>query len=224
MGRRKIEITLVKDPNSRQVTFSKRRTGLFKKANEISILCGAEVAIVVFSPGNKPYSFGHPGVDAVAAQYLQQEPNQNGPFAEVAANSDMDRYNQMLNDVMGQLHEEERKGAQYDAAINGLTGTQFSDLEKSISLLAKLKSQVNCVISDKLVDIDAAETMMLLSQKAVALLIKIYEENEECYRENHGKNDKNHLISLHALVEKSSGRTLRVIHHRLPAPYDDLPS
>ncbi|PWA79225.1 AGAMOUS-like 23 [Artemisia annua] len=40
-----------------QVTFSKRRSGLFKKASELSILCGVEIAIVVFSPAKKAFSF-----------------------------------------------------------------------------------------------------------------------------------------------------------------------
>ncbi|KAG8058177.1 hypothetical protein GUJ93_ZPchr0002g25169 [Zizania palustris] len=35
---------------SRQVCFSKRREGVFKKANELSVLCGAHVAVVFFSP------------------------------------------------------------------------------------------------------------------------------------------------------------------------------
>ncbi|KAL7236351.1 hypothetical protein ACSBR1_019601 [Camellia fascicularis] len=43
--------------------FSKRRSGLFKKASELSIPCGAEVGIIVFSPGKQAYSFGHPIVD-----------------------------------------------------------------------------------------------------------------------------------------------------------------
>ncbi|KAB1221360.1 Agamous-like MADS-box protein AGL61 [Morella rubra] len=78
MGRRKIEMKMVKDNNCRQVTFSKRRTGLFKKANELATLCGADVAIVVFSPGGKPFSFGHPSVGSVSDRFLStQDPNAN---------------------------------------------------------------------------------------------------------------------------------------------------
>nr|GEV95430.1 agamous-like MADS-box protein AGL62 [Tanacetum cinerariifolium] len=36
---------------SRQVTFSKRRKGLFKKASELCVLTGAKMAILVQSPG-----------------------------------------------------------------------------------------------------------------------------------------------------------------------------
>ncbi|KAH1235895.1 Agamous-like MADS-box protein AGL29 [Glycine max] len=82
MGHRKIEIAIVKDPNMRQVTFSKRRTGPFKKANELSILCDVEIAIVVFSIGNKPYSFGHPCVDVVATKFLQLQQAANSSNAK----------------------------------------------------------------------------------------------------------------------------------------------
>ena len=57
MGRGKIELKRIENPTSRQVTFSKRRAGLVKKAFELSILCDAEVALVVFSPTGKAYQF-----------------------------------------------------------------------------------------------------------------------------------------------------------------------
>ncbi|KAM3377356.1 hypothetical protein P3S68_009769 [Capsicum galapagoense] len=68
-GRKKVEIVKMKNESNMQVTFSKRRAGLFKKASELCTLCGAEIAIVVFSPGkaNKVYSFGHPSVELLGS-------------------------------------------------------------------------------------------------------------------------------------------------------------
>lgn len=57
MGRGKIEIKRIENLNSRQVTFSKRRNGLLKKAKELSVLCDAEVAVIVFSSTGKLYEF-----------------------------------------------------------------------------------------------------------------------------------------------------------------------
>ncbi|PAN03541.1 hypothetical protein PAHAL_1G003500 [Panicum hallii] len=54
-GRR--EMRRIEDTTSRQVTFSKRRSGLFKKAHELSVLCDAEVALIVFSPRHRLYQF-----------------------------------------------------------------------------------------------------------------------------------------------------------------------
>ncbi|KAF3647944.1 putative RING-H2 finger protein ATL54-like [Capsicum annuum] len=49
MGRRKLEIKKIQDKNCRQVTFCKRRKGLMKKANELSILCDVDVGVVIIS-------------------------------------------------------------------------------------------------------------------------------------------------------------------------------
>ncbi|KAK4426269.1 Agamous-like MADS-box protein FUL-L [Sesamum alatum] len=57
MGRGKVELKRIENKISRQVTFSKRRSGLLKKANEISVLCDAEVALIVFSPKGKLFEY-----------------------------------------------------------------------------------------------------------------------------------------------------------------------
>ncbi|XP_012437580.1 agamous-like MADS-box protein AGL15 isoform X1 [Gossypium raimondii] len=61
MGRGKIEIKRIENANSRQVTFSKRRAGLLKKAKELAILCDAEVAVIIFSNTGKLFEFSSSG-------------------------------------------------------------------------------------------------------------------------------------------------------------------
>ncbi|KAJ4952005.1 hypothetical protein NE237_028837 [Protea cynaroides] len=72
MGRKKVEMKNIDNETSRRVTFSKRRLGLFKKASELSTLCGVEVAIIIFSHNGKVYSFGHPHVDSIVDKFLTQ--------------------------------------------------------------------------------------------------------------------------------------------------------
>ncbi|KAK9924850.1 hypothetical protein M0R45_033198 [Rubus argutus] len=57
MGRGKVQLKRIENKISRQVTFSKRRTGLLKKAHEISVLCDAEVALIVFSTKGKLFEY-----------------------------------------------------------------------------------------------------------------------------------------------------------------------
>ncbi|KAM3403065.1 hypothetical protein ACQJBY_006682 [Aegilops geniculata] len=57
MVRGKTQMKRIENATSRQVTFSKRRNGLLKKAFELSVLCDAEVALVVFSPRGRLYEF-----------------------------------------------------------------------------------------------------------------------------------------------------------------------
>ena len=57
MGRRKLEIKRIQNKSSRKVAFSKRRSGLFKKARHLSVLCDVDVAAVVISDSGKVYEF-----------------------------------------------------------------------------------------------------------------------------------------------------------------------
>ncbi|XP_057949610.1 agamous-like MADS-box protein MADS4 [Malania oleifera] len=57
MGRGRVELKRIENKINRQVTFAKRRNGLLKKAYELSVLCEAEVALIIFSNRGKLYEF-----------------------------------------------------------------------------------------------------------------------------------------------------------------------
>ncbi|KAJ0750708.1 putative transcription factor MADS-type1 family [Helianthus annuus] len=59
MGRGKIMIKRIENDTARQVTFCKRRGGLLKKACELSVMCDAEIALIVFSPRGRVYEFAN---------------------------------------------------------------------------------------------------------------------------------------------------------------------
>ncbi|KQK11807.1 agamous-like MADS-box protein AGL23 [Brachypodium distachyon] len=107
MGRQKIAIKRIDSEEARQVCFSKRRAGLFKKASELSVLCGAQVAAVVFSPAGKAFSFGHPSVDVVVDRLLATLAANNTPGAAAAAASSLGAEEQQtlleLNREYGEL-------------------------------------------------------------------------------------------------------------------------
>ncbi|KAJ8752918.1 hypothetical protein K2173_008653 [Erythroxylum novogranatense] len=108
-GRQKIEIKRIEKESTRQVTFSKRRAGLVKKASELSLLCGAEVAIIAFSPGEKAFSFGHPNVDSILDAYLDNQTSYSGRDLEVLTSSNnpqVEKWNKEYEDALKQLKEE----------------------------------------------------------------------------------------------------------------------
>ncbi|RLN33090.1 agamous-like MADS-box protein AGL29 [Panicum miliaceum] len=105
-GRQKIEIKAIQNEEARQVCFSKRRQGLFKKASELSILCGAIVGTIVFSPAGRSFSFGHPSIDEVISRFLSSVVNPNGPAASGGPNHDnggsvTDTVNTLNMEVLG---------------------------------------------------------------------------------------------------------------------------
>eukprot|EP00249_Psilotum_nudum_P019833 c27439_g1_i2 orf=183-821(-) len=69
MRRGKIQIKRIENPTSRQVTFSKRRNGLLKKASELSVLCDAEVAVIVFSSTGKMFEFANNSMKKILERY-----------------------------------------------------------------------------------------------------------------------------------------------------------
>ncbi|KAK8464845.1 hypothetical protein PHAVU_010G088050 [Phaseolus vulgaris] len=69
MVRGKTQMKRIENATSRQVTFSKRRNGLLKKAFELSVLCDAEVALIIFSPRGKLYEFASSSVQETIERY-----------------------------------------------------------------------------------------------------------------------------------------------------------
>ncbi|XP_039121099.1 MADS-box transcription factor 16-like [Dioscorea cayenensis subsp. rotundata] len=63
MGRGKIEIKKIENPTNRQVTYSKRRLGLMKKAKELTVLCDAEVLIIMVSSTGKFAEYCSPSTE-----------------------------------------------------------------------------------------------------------------------------------------------------------------
>ncbi|PIA47126.1 hypothetical protein AQUCO_01400077v1 [Aquilegia coerulea] len=61
MARGKVQMKRIENLVHRQVTFCKRRAGLLKKAKELSILCDADVGVIIFSNNGKLYDLSTKG-------------------------------------------------------------------------------------------------------------------------------------------------------------------
>lgn len=131
MGRQKIEIKRIQNEEARQVCFSKRRTGLFKKASELSILCGANVGVVVFSPAGKAFSFGHPSVEAVVNRFLSGGSNSSSCNASPPGSSSntldsrrsatVRELNRQFTELLNQMEKEKKRRDALEEALKGTT-------------------------------------------------------------------------------------------------------
>ncbi|KAB2052285.1 hypothetical protein ERO13_A12G102700v2 [Gossypium hirsutum] len=72
MVRGKTQMRRIENNTSRQVTFSKRRNGLLKKAFELSVLCDAEVALIIFSPRGKLFEFASSSMQQTIERYRRR--------------------------------------------------------------------------------------------------------------------------------------------------------
>jgi len=134
--RRRITIARVQNSRNRQVTFSKRCNGLFKKASELCTLCGAYVVVVIFSFRNKIYSCGHPSVEFIVDKFLGENPQPNidasnpdtdspnpdtnapNPIVVTHQNAYVDEINKKLNKLENSLEREKKYGEALQALRN----------------------------------------------------------------------------------------------------------
>ncbi|CAA0806757.1 Agamous-like MADS-box protein AGL62 [Striga hermonthica] len=142
-GRQKIAIAKIEDKNRRQVTFSKRRPGIFRKASELCVLTGAEVAVVVHSEGKRVFTFGHPAADSVIDRFLSgggaADAGESRPPREMEA-----RYAGLCAELEAERRRQEAIGAEaaagggefwWDAAVDGMG---VEDMEQYAAALEEL--------------------------------------------------------------------------------------
>ncbi|XP_021764203.1 floral homeotic protein AGAMOUS-like isoform X1 [Chenopodium quinoa] len=151
MGRGKIEIKRIENTTNRQVTFCKRRNGLLKKAYELSVLCDAEVALIVFSSRGRLYEYANhscsvkgtidrykkacsdqTGAGSVAeanAQYYQQEAAKLRQSIKSQTNTNRDLSRHMMGEGLSSLSMKELKNLE-------------SKLEKGINRIRSKKNEL----------------------------------------------------------------------------------
>ncbi|GAU37953.1 hypothetical protein TSUD_269680 [Trifolium subterraneum] len=156
-GRKKIEIKKINNESDLKVTFSKRRSGLFKKAIELFTFCGAYFALIVFSPSGKAFSFGHPDVYTIIDRFLslvQPQINIVRQFIEATRNANARELNAELNLINDALDIEKQRGddlshlcrmtedpSWWNYPVDGMTQTQLELLKIALEEVDKHVAQ-----------------------------------------------------------------------------------
>ncbi|KAL7615870.1 agamous-like MADS-box protein AGL62 [Lactuca sativa] len=154
-GRQKIEMKKIKEINSLQVAFSKRRTGLFKKASEICVLTEAQIAILVISPGGRIFVFGHPNPDVLFDCYPNNNNKEYSTTNNTAATQNstpplpMVNFNQHYIEVLRELEAEKKRGETIPVSSEGscwfdepVDGLDVEEVQQYLCSLDELKKKV----------------------------------------------------------------------------------
>lgn len=131
MTRKKIQIKKIDNIAARQVAFSKRRKGLFKKAKELAILCDAEIGLLVFSASGKLFDYASSSIQGILERHNsvhpQNLPNLNEPSVELQLESNIQA--KLNEEVEKKRHElRQMKGEE----LQGLGLEELKKLEKSL--------------------------------------------------------------------------------------------
>lgn len=114
-GRQRIDTSKRRESEEdRLITFSKRRSGLYKKGSELCTLCGTQLAILIFSPSGKPFSFAHPNIEVIARRVLETNPrsddqDSNGVM-DACRRKSIDELNEQLTLISNEVEYEKERG------------------------------------------------------------------------------------------------------------------
>uniref|UniRef100_A0ACD6A1S3 Uncharacterized protein n=2 Tax=Avena sativa TaxID=4498 RepID=A0ACD6A1S3_AVESA len=145
MGRGKIAIERIDNVTNRQVTFSKRRRGLMKKARELAILCDADLALIVFSSTGRLYDYASSsGMNAIVQRYQEANEENCGVLNPTAEAKLWQREVTTLRQQVQKIQHNNRQ--LLGEELSGSNGRDLqhlqSQLEISLHSLRKRKEQL----------------------------------------------------------------------------------
>ncbi|XP_074563403.1 MADS-box transcription factor 16-like [Curcuma longa] len=134
MGRGKIVIKKIENPTNRQVTYSKRRTGIMKKAKELTVLCDAQVSIIMFSSTGKLSEYCSPSTEtkAIFDRYQQV----TGINLWSAQYEKMQNYLNHLKEINRNLRKEIRQ--RMGEGLDGMGIKELRGLEQNLDEALKV--------------------------------------------------------------------------------------
>ncbi|XP_020527773.1 floral homeotic protein AGAMOUS isoform X3 [Amborella trichopoda] len=181
MGRGKIEIKRIENTTNRQVTFCKRRNGLLKKAYELSVLCDAEVALIVFSSRGRLYEYANNSVKTTIDRYKKAcaDSSHSGTVSE--ANSQY--YQQEAAKLRNQIQVLTNTNRQLMGdSVGSMTVKELRTLENKLEKgISKIRSKKNELL---FAEIDYMQNRELELQKDNMLLRAKIAENERAQHMN----------------------------------------
>ncbi|CAK8560934.1 unnamed protein product [Lathyrus sativus] len=199
MVRGKTQLKRIENATSRQVTFSKRRNGLMKKAFELSVLCDAEVALIVFSPRGRLYEFANSSILETIERYRSHTRINNTPTTTESAEN-IQRLKEEAENMMKKIDLLETSKRKFlgegsgSCSIDELQRIE-QQLERSITVIRVKKAEV------------FGEQIDQLKEKEKALVAensRLSEKYDSFSSQQAKKDDRENVVEVESYADQSS--------------------
>ncbi|KAI9170366.1 hypothetical protein LWI28_026860 [Acer negundo] len=178
MGRGRVQLKRIENKINRQVTFSKRRGGLLKKAHEISVLCDAEVGLIVFSHKGKLFEYA---TDSCMEKILERYERHNYTERQMVAADPDSQVNWSLecNRLKAKIELLQRNHRHYlGEDLDSLSLKEIQNLEQQLDTSLKhIRSRKNQLMYESISELQRKEKAMQEQNNMLAKQIKEKEKN-----------------------------------------------
>ncbi|KAH7851445.1 hypothetical protein Vadar_011663 [Vaccinium darrowii] len=182
MGRGKVELKRIENKINRQVTFAKRRNGLLKKAYELSLLCDAEVALIIFSTRGKLYEFcSSSSMLQTFERYQKCSYGSLDPIQPAENESQVNHHEYLRIKARVEVLQRSQRNL-LGEDLGSLTIKELEQLEHQLEISMKqIRSTKTQLLLDQLADSQRRERLVIESNRS--LLRKLEETTtENCHR------------------------------------------
>ncbi|CAA7393387.1 unnamed protein product [Spirodela intermedia] len=166
MGRGRVELKRIENKINRQVTFAKRRNGLLKKAYELSVLCDADVSLIIFSNRGRLYEFSSNSMQKTLERYQKCSYSIAEPVVPCKETQNSYQEYLKLKGRVEALQRSERTLLGED--LDSLNTRELEQLENQLEMSLKhIRSIKTQVMLDQLCDLKRKEQMLQESNRVL---------------------------------------------------------
>ncbi|PQM38558.1 APETALA3-like protein transcript variant 1 [Prunus yedoensis var. nudiflora] len=144
MARGKIQIKRIENATNRQVTYSKRRNGLFKKAHELTVLCDATVSLIMVSSSGKIHEYISPST--TTKQFFDQFQKTKGVDIWSSHYEAMQEHLKKLKEVNRSLRKQIRQRV-LGECLNDMSFDELRGVEQEMKALLMLFASARSILA-----------------------------------------------------------------------------
>ncbi|OIT23030.1 PREDICTED: agamous-like MADS-box protein AGL8 homolog [Nicotiana attenuata] len=202
MGRGRVQLKRIENKINRQVTFSKRRSGLLKKAHEISVLCDAEVGLIVFSTKGKLFEYA---TDSCMERILERYERYSYAERQLVATTDHSYPGSWTLEhakLKARLEVLQRNQRHYMGEdLDSLSMKELQNLEQQLdSALKHIRSRKNQLMHESISELQKKDKA--LQEQNNQLSKKVKEREKELAQQNQWEQQNQELNSSSFVLQQ----------------------